>query len=93
MGAAKEGERIQVPLEAAESRLFGRGAATLHISVSAFVVRSSINEAVSVLAERSLIELDAISTTAFTEALEQPASVNQRLAASLRGSRKFGWLD
>jgi len=34
-----------------------------------------------------------VSAAAFTEALEQPATVNERLAAALGRPRRFTWLD
>jgi uncharacterized protein (DUF1778 family) len=46
-----------------------------------------------VLAERSSIRLSADAAAAFSEALERPAEVNQRLAAALASTRKFSWLD
>lgn len=86
-------ERLQIRVDPAEKQLLERAADALHVSVSAFVLQSSAAEAASVLAERSLIQLDAMSAAAFTEALEQPATVNQRLAAALGRPRKFTWLD
>jgi len=33
------------------------------------------------------------ATVAFTEALERPAEVNDRLASAIRRKRTFSWLD
>ena len=43
-----------------------------------------------------IVETDGLSAQAsasFTEALERPAQVNDRLAKALRRKRKFSWLD
>lgn len=86
-------ERLQIRVGPEEKHLLERAAEALHLSVSAFVLRSSAAEAAAVLAERPLIELDAAIAAAFSEALDQPATVNQRLAAALGRRRKFTWLD
>jgi Protein of unknown function (DUF1778) len=46
-----------------------------------------------VLADRPLIELGSQTAAAFTEALDAPATVNQRLATALARPRKFRWID
>jgi uncharacterized protein (DUF1778 family) len=61
--------------------------------VSAFVVQAAAAKAEEILAERSSIRLSAQASAAFTEALERPAEVNDRLATALRRKRKFSWLD
>jgi uncharacterized protein (DUF1778 family) len=50
-------------------------------------------KAEEVLAERSSIRLSEEAAAAFSEALEHPEEVNERLAAALRHERKFSWLD
>lgn len=92
MVMAKE-ERLQIRVGPGEKRLLERAAEARHVSVSAFVLQSSAAEAASVLLERPLIDLDAAAAAAFDEALEQPATVNRRLAATLGRPRKFTWLD
>jgi uncharacterized protein (DUF1778 family) len=63
------------------------------VSVSAFVVQSATVQAASVLADRRLIELSAEAAAAFSEALEQPAAINRRLAAALKRPRTSRWFD
>ncbi len=46
-----------------------------------------------ILAERSSIRLSREAALAFSEALERPADVSDRLAQALRRKRKFSWLD
>jgi uncharacterized protein (DUF1778 family) len=46
-----------------------------------------------VLAERQSIRLTPDGAAAFSEALERPARVNERLAETLRRPRAFPWLD
>lgn len=74
-------------------RLLERAAAASHVSVSAFVLQSAAAEAASVLAERPLIELGPAASAAFTEALDAPAAVNERLATALARPQKFKWID
>ena len=61
--------------------------------MSAFVVQAAASRAEEVLAERSSIRLSADAAAAFTEALDRPAQVNDRLAKALRRKRKFSWLN
>jgi uncharacterized protein (DUF1778 family) len=92
MMVAKD-DRLQIRVGPAEKRLLERAAEASHVSVSAFVLQSAAAQAASVLAERPLIELTPEAAAAFSEALEAPATVNQRLASTLRRPRKFDWLD
>ncbi len=92
MPVIKEG-RLQIRVEPGEKRLLERAAAASHVSVSAFVVQSAAAQAAAVLAERSLIELSPEAAVAFSEALDAPATVNQRLASALSRPREFRWLD
>lgn len=91
--ALTKDERLQIRVDPQEKRLLERAAAASHLSVSAFVVQSASAHAADVLAERVLIELDAGAAAVFSEALEAPAAVNERLAASLSRPRRFRWLD
>ena len=86
-------DRLQIRVDPGEKRLLEREAAASHLTVSAFVLQSAAAEAAAVLAERPLIELGAEGAAAFTEALEAPATANQRLAAALNSPRRFRWLD
>ena len=86
-------ERLQIRVDPAEKRLLERAAEVSHVSVSAFVLQSAAAQAADVLAERQFIELSPGAAAAFTEALDEPATVNRRLASALERPRKFRWLD
>lgn len=86
-------DRLQIRVSPVEKRLLERAADASHVSVSAFVLQSAATQAASVLAERSLIALDPEAAAAFSEALDAPARVNDRLAAALERPQKFRWLD
>jgi uncharacterized protein (DUF1778 family) len=86
-------ERLQIRVDPAEKRLLERAADASHVSVSAFVLQSAAAQAAEVLADRHLIELSPDAAAAFAEALDAPATVNQRLASTLEGPREFRWLD
>ena len=92
MSTTKE-ERLQIRVGPADKALLERAAAASHLNVSAFVVQAAASKAQEILAERSSIRLSAHAAAAFTEALERPADVNDRLAKALRRKRKFSWLD
>ena len=86
-------ERLQIRVNPSEKALLERAAAASHLNMSAFVVQAAASRAEEVLAERSSIRLSADAAAAFTEALERPAQVNDRLAKVLRRKGKFSWLD
>jgi uncharacterized protein (DUF1778 family) len=92
MSRIKE-ERLQIRVDPADKALLERAAAASHLNVSSFVMQAAALRAEEVLAERSSIRLSADAAAAFSEALERPAEVNQRLAAALASTRKFSWLD
>ena len=92
MPTTKE-ERLQIRVGPADKALLERGAAASHLNVSAFVVQAAASKAEELLAERSSIRLSPQAAAAFSEALERPAQVNDRLARALRRKRKFSWLD
>jgi uncharacterized protein (DUF1778 family) len=92
MASIKE-ERLQIRVDPADKALLERAAAASHLNVSAFVVQAAASRAEEILAERSSIRLSAQAATAFNEALERPAEVNERLARALRRGRTFSWLD
>jgi uncharacterized protein (DUF1778 family) len=92
MATIKE-ERLQIRVGPADKALLERAAAASHLNVSAFVVQSAASKAEEILAERSSIRLSRDAAVAFTEALERPAEVNDRLANALRRKRTFSWLD
>jgi uncharacterized protein (DUF1778 family) len=92
MSTLKE-ERLQIRVGPSDKALLERAAAASHLNVSAFVVQAAAAKAEEILAERSSIRLSQQAALAFTEALERPAQVNDRLAQALRRKRKFSWLD
>ncbi len=92
MSTTKE-ERLQIRVGPTDKTLLERAAAASHLNVSAFVVQAAASKAEEVLAERASTRLSDDAAIAFTEALERPADVNDRLAAALRRKRKFRWLD
>jgi uncharacterized protein (DUF1778 family) len=91
--ASLKAERLQIRVDPADKALLERAAAAAHLNVSAFVVQAASARAEQVLADRPSIRLSSEAAAAFTEALEQPAEVNERLARALRRKRKFSWLD
>lgn len=86
-------QRLQIRVDPADKALLERAAAASHLNVSAFVVQAAAAKAEEILAERSSIRLSPDAAIAFSEALEQPAQVNDRLAHALRRKRSFSWLD
>ena len=86
-------ERLQIRVDPADKALLERAAAASHLNVSAFVVQAAASKAEEILAERSSIRLSHEAAVAFSEALERPAEVNDRLAQALGRKRKFAWLD
>lgn len=86
-------DRLQIRVDPAEKRLLERAAAASHVSVSAFVLQSAAAQAAAVMAERLLIELGPEAAAAFSQALDAPATVNQRLATALARPQEFRWLD
>jgi uncharacterized protein (DUF1778 family) len=91
--AAVKDSRLQVRVGPTDKALLERAAAATHLSLSAFVLQAAAGRAEEVLAERSTIRLSAAAAAIFTEALNRPAQVNERLAAALDRPRKFTWLD
>jgi uncharacterized protein (DUF1778 family) len=91
--ATTKDERLQIRVDPSDKALLERAAAASHLNVSAFVVQAAALRAEEVLAERSSIRLSEEAAVAFSEALERPAEVNERLASAMRRNRKFSWLD
>jgi uncharacterized protein (DUF1778 family) len=92
MSTVKE-ERLQIRVGPADKALLERAAAASHLNVSAFVLAAAASKADEILAERSSIRLSRDAAGAFTEALQTPATVNDRLASAMRHRRNFSWLD
>jgi len=86
-------DRLQLRVDANSKRRLEEAAAEAHLSVSAFVLQAASLAADNVLAERQAIHLSPDAAAVFTEALNDPARVNERLAATLKRSAKFTWLD
>lgn len=91
--ATVKGQRLQIRVEPAEKAVLERAAAASHLNVSAFVLQAAAFRAEEILAERQSIRLTPQAAEAFNEALDAPASVNERLAKALARPRKFTWLD
>jgi uncharacterized protein (DUF1778 family) len=90
---AIKAERLQIRVDPTDKSLLEQAAAASHLNVSAFVLQAAAARAQEVLAERRSIGLSASAAAAFSEALERPAQVNERLAKALGRPRKFTWLD
>ena len=86
-------DRLQLRVDAAAKRRLEEAANEAHLSVTAFVLQAASRAADDVLAERQTIHLSPDAATAFTEALNRPAHVTQRLATALQRPAKFTWLD
>jgi uncharacterized protein (DUF1778 family) len=91
--ATVKAERLQIRVDPTDKSLLERAAAASHLNVSAFVLQAAASRAEEILAERQSIRLSAQAAIALSEALERPATVNERLAEALRRPRKFSWLD
>jgi uncharacterized protein (DUF1778 family) len=91
--ATVKGDRLQIRVDPSDKSLLERAAAAAHLNVSAFVLAAAASRAEEILAERPSIRLTARAAAAFSEALERPAKVNERLASALRRPRRFTWLD
>lgn len=90
---AIKAERLQIRVDPTDKSLLERAAAAAHLNVSAFVLQAAAARAEEILAERQTIRLSARAATAFDEALNRPAQVNERLAEALHRPRNFTWLD
>jgi uncharacterized protein (DUF1778 family) len=86
-------ERLQIRVDPADKALLELAAAATHLNLSAFVVQAAASRAEEVLAERSSIRLSPDAARAFSDALERPGELNERLALALRRERNFSWLD
>lgn len=91
--ATTKDDRLQIRVDPAEKALLEQAAAAAHLNVSAFVVQAAAARAEEVLADRATVRLSAQAAAAFSDALNRPAEVNQRLASALNRPRKFTWLD
>jgi uncharacterized protein (DUF1778 family) len=91
MSPIKE-QRLQIRVDPQRKQLLERAADATHQNLSAFVLQAASQQAEAVLAERSVIALSPQAAQAFTDALAQPARVNERLAAALDRPRGFRWV-
>jgi uncharacterized protein (DUF1778 family) len=92
MATVKE-QRLQIRVDPQRKHLLERAADVTHQNLSAFVLQAASQHAEEVLAERTAIQLSPQAAQAFSEALAQPARVNDRLAGALDRPRKFRWID
>lgn len=92
MPAAKE-QRLQIRVDPERKQMLERAASASGQNLSAFVLMAASQRAESVLAERQVIDLSPEAAKAFSEALSQPARVNERLTAALERPRRFRWVD
>ncbi|MCP9491560.1 MAG: DUF1778 domain-containing protein [Solirubrobacteraceae bacterium MAG38_C4-C5] len=92
MASVKDG-RLQIRVDPDQKRLLERAAAASHQSLSAFVVHAAAMYAEDALAQRSVIRLSRDAAGAFSEALERPGEVNERLARALARNPGFRWVD
>jgi uncharacterized protein (DUF1778 family) len=90
---AMKDNRLQLRVDAASKHRLEAAASEAHLSVSAFVLQAASQAADELLAERQIIHLPPNTAAAFTEALDRPAQVNERLVAALQRPQKFSWLD
>lgn len=90
--ATKE-QRLQIRVDPESKQLLERAASATHQNVSGFVLGAASRYAEEVLADRQVIALSPRAAQAFTEALAQPARVNERLGAALERPRRFRWAD
>jgi uncharacterized protein (DUF1778 family) len=86
-------ERLQVRVDPAAKRALEEAAAVAHLNLSTFVLQAAQLRAEEILGERTMITLQPNAAAAFSRALAEPASVNERLAAALGRPQKFSWLD
>ncbi|MGD0085090.1 MAG: DUF1778 domain-containing protein [Acidimicrobiales bacterium] len=86
-------ERLQIRIGPDSKRRLETAASASHVSMSAFVLQAAEARAEELLIERQLIELSPGAAEAFSEALERPGEVNERLAAAFDRPLKFSWID
>ena len=91
--ATMKDDRLQLRVDAGSKRRLEEAASAAHLSVSAFVLQAAYRAADDLLAERQTIRLSPKAAAAFTEAMNRPALVNERLATALQRPTKFTWLD
>ncbi|KQY64739.1 type II toxin-antitoxin system TacA family antitoxin [Nocardioides sp. Root140] len=92
MSQTKE-ERLQLRVAPAAKHHLESAAEAAHLNLSSFVLQAAIQRADEILADRALINLKAEAAEAFLDALEAPATVNDRLLDALQRSPKVDWLD
>ena len=86
-------DRLQLRVDAASKRRLEEAASEAHLTVSAFVLQAANRAADDLLADRQTIHLPPNAAAAFTEALNRPAEINDRLTAALQRPAKFTWLN
>ena len=79
--------RLQIRIDSTAKRRLELAAAARQ-TVSSFVLQAAQQRADEVLADRAVIQLSQAAPETFVEALERPASVNERLNQTLRSPKK-----
>jgi uncharacterized protein (DUF1778 family) len=92
MTTMKDG-RLQLRVDAVSKQRLEDAASEAHLSVSAFVLQAARRAADDLLADRQGIRLSPNAAAVFSEALNRPAQVNERLRAALERPASFTWLD
>ncbi|WP_246133502.1 DUF1778 domain-containing protein [Mycobacterium helveticum] len=90
---AMKDDRLQLRVDAAAKRRLEEAASEAHLSITAFVLQAANRAADDILAERRTVHLSPDAAAAFTDALNRPAQVSERLAKALQRPSKFSWLD
>jgi uncharacterized protein (DUF1778 family) len=86
-------DRLQLRVDAAAKRRLEEAASEAHLSITAFVLQAANRAADDILAERRTVHLSPDAAAAFSDALNRPAQVNERLAKALQRPSNFSWLD
>ena len=86
-------DRLQLRVDEASKRRLTEAATATNVSVTTFILQNALRAADDVLPERQAIRLAPAAAAAFSEALSNPAQVNERLAAALQRPTRFTWLD
>lgn len=91
MGAVRKSETINLRVDAGTRDVIARAAEASGKSLSAFMTEAAFMAAQKELLDQRFIGVDAEVFDAVTQLLEEPARVNDKLAALLKSNRK--WID
>ena len=92
MAPTTKDDRLQIRVSPERKRALEEAAESSHLSVSAFVLQAAEMRADEILLEREMIRLAPDAARAFAVALEEPESVNERLARALSRPPGFSWI-